>query len=216
MGEMLAGYAQRLATGGAMAMMALGIVVAGCGGSSTNSTTATEGASQPPTVSTATTSASSPSGGEPAVTIEVTIPGLLAEGYIPARYTCDGANTSLPARWSKVPAGTSELAMFLVRLDSPAKHPFFDWAVAGLSPNSHGVEAGRLPAGAVVGRNGFGRVGYSICPPRGSVEEHYILRLVALPHPLAAKPGFDAGALFNEAERHAKVVGLAGGVYTRR
>jgi phosphatidylethanolamine-binding protein (PEBP) family uncharacterized protein len=167
------------------------------------------------TTSTDSTSASGPSGGEPTVSIEVTIPTLLKEGYFPKRYTCDGANISFPVRWSKVPSGTAELTMFLVKLNSPVKHPFFDWAVAGLSPGSHGVEAGRLPAGAVVGRNGFGQVGYSICPPRGSIEEHYILRLIALPQLLAAKPGFDPEALFKEAERSAKVVGLAGGVYTR-
>ncbi len=167
-------------------------------------------------VSTTTTAANGPTNRPPAVTIEVTIPGLLKEGFFPKRYTCDGANISFPVRWSRVPSGTAELAMFLVKLNSPVKHPFFDWAVAGLNPSSHGVEAARLPAGAVVGRNGFGQLGYSICPPRGSVEEHYILRLVALPHPLAAKPGFDPEALFKEAERSAKVVGLAGGVYTRR
>lgn len=144
------------------------------------------------------------------------IPGLLKEGYIPKRYTCDGANTSLPVQWSKIPAGTAAVAMFLVNLKPVHGKLFFDWAVTNLSPASRGVPAGSLPAGAIVGRNGFGKVGYSICPPRGTVEEHFILRVVALPHSLPAKPGFDAEALYKEAESSAKVVGLAGGVYTRR
>lgn len=212
---MLADRGRIRAAMGAVVVVA-GVTLPGCGGSSINSTTTTGGVSRPPAASTATTSASGPTGGEPSVTIEVTIPGLLKEDYFPQRYTCDGANISFPVRWSKVPPGTAELAMFLVKLNSPVKHPFFDWAVAGLSPSSHGVEAGRLPSGAVVGRNSFGQVGYSICPPHGTVEEHFILRLLALPHSVAAKPGFDPEALFNETERSTKVVGLAGGVYTRR
>ena len=212
-GEMLTSR-KRIAA--AIGAAAVGVALPGCGGSSTHSAATAGGASQTSSVSTGVTSGGSSTGGEPAVTIAVTIPGLLKEDYIPALYTCDGADTSFPVRWSNVPPGTAELAMFLVKLNSPAAHPFYDWAVAGLSPNSRGVEAGRLPSDAVVGRNGFGKVGYSICPPRGSVEEHFVLRLLALPHSIAAKSGFDPEALFNEAERSTKVVGLAGGVYTRR
>lgn len=146
----------------------------------------------------------------------MTIPGLLKEGYIPKRYTCDGANTSLPVQWSKIPSGTAAVAMFLVNLRPVHGKLFFGWAVTGLSPTSRGVAAGTVPAEAIVGRNSFGKIGYSICPPKGTVEEHFILRVVALPHPLPAKAGFDAEALYKEAESAAKVVGLAGGVYTRR
>jgi len=202
----------------AVGLLALG----GCGGSSTNSSsspkTSAGKASNPTTTTSASPTNTSHSSETPApsTTIEVTIPGLLKEDFIPARYTCDGANTSLPAQWSKIPAGTAELAMFLVDLKPVNGKPFFDWAVAGLNPASHGVPAGSLPSGATVGRNSFGDVGYSICPPKGTVEEHFILRLLALPHALAAAPGFDAEALYKEAERSVKVVGLAGGVYTRR
>ncbi len=213
--EMLADRKWIVAAMGAVAV-AVGVILPGCGGSSTRPTTTAGVAGRTSTASTATTSGGSSTGGEPAVTIAVTIPGLLKEDYFPSRYTCDGANISFPVRWSKVPSGTAELAMFLVKLNSPVNHPFYDWAVAGLNPNSHGVAAGQLPSGAVVGRNSFGQVGYSICPPRGSVEEHFVLRLLALPHRIAAKSGFDPGALFNEAEQSTKVVGLAGGVYTRR
>ena len=104
--------------------------------------------------------------------------------------------------------------MFVVALQPVNKKLVFDWAVAGLNPTSGGFSAGTLPPGAVVGRNSFGKVGYSICPPKGSGEEHYVVRVVALPRSLAAKPGFDAEALYQEAERSAKFVGLAGGVYT--
>lgn len=150
----------------------------------------------------------------PVLAIDVSIPGLLPGYRIPKRSTCDGADVSLPLKWSHVPRGTAELAMFVVALQPVNKKLVFDWAVAGLNPTSGGFSAGTLPPGAVVGRNSFGKVGYSICPPKGSGEEHYVVRVVALPRSLAAKPGFDAEALYQEAERSAKFVGLAGGVYT--
>jgi phosphatidylethanolamine-binding protein (PEBP) family uncharacterized protein len=199
------------------AILAVGLVLAGCGGSSTHSSPPTEtsaGQARSPSTATGTSHSSEPPA--PDTTIEVKIPGLLKEDFIPEPYTCDGTNTSLPVQWSKIPAGTAELAMFLVNLKPIHGKLFFDWAVAGLSPTSHGVPAGTLPSGTVVGRNSFGNASYSICPPKGTVEEHFILRLLALPHPVAAKPGFDPETLYKETEQSVKVVGLAGGVYTRR
>jgi phosphatidylethanolamine-binding protein (PEBP) family uncharacterized protein len=132
---------------------------------------------------------------------------------IPKLYTCDGADVSLPVRWTDVPSNTAELAMFVLNLLPVHGQFFFDWAVAGLSPTSHGISTGTLPSGAVVGRNSFGNVGYSICPAKGTSDEHYVVRLVALPHRLVASPGFDAEAVYREAERSASVVGLTGGAY---
>jgi phosphatidylethanolamine-binding protein (PEBP) family uncharacterized protein len=155
------------------------------------------------------------------VTISVSAVGLSAPAHggvmprLAMRNTCDGANVWLPFAWSGVPDGTAELVLFIVDLRPFNEAVFVDWAVAGLSPASKGISAGALPAGAVVGRNGFGRIGYSICPPKGR-SEAYIARLVALSHPLHPRPGFDAKALYLEAARAAKAVGLAGaGGYSR-
>src|ERR1017187_7563044 len=77
--------------------------------------------------------------------------------------TCDGADRSPALKWRGIPANAAELTLFVLDLQ-PVNHKlFFDWAVAGLSPKLKGLEAGRLPPGAVVGRNGFGHTGYSIC-----------------------------------------------------
>jgi phosphatidylethanolamine-binding protein (PEBP) family uncharacterized protein len=184
----------------------VGMLLGGCGGSSASTTSKAS-----------STTASRAEPPPPATTIEVTLPDLihLREGFIPKIYTCDGANKSLPVRWSNIPNGTAELALFLLSLRPVHGKTFFNWAVVGLSPTSHGLAAGSLPAGTVVGRNGFGETGYSICPPKGTVKEHYILRLLALPHKLTVTSGFDAEKVFNEAESVTKVVGLAGGVYSR-
>ncbi len=197
-----------------------GLTVAGCGGSSAGSSSPPIGTSGSQSLS-SSTSASPParqksgrSEPAPAVTLEVTIPSLLPESHIPKRYTCDGADVSLPVQWSHVPSGVADFAVFVVNLQPVHGRLFFDWAVAGLSPTSHGLSPGKLPPGAVVGGNSFGKVGYSICPAKGTGKEHYVVRVVALPRQLAAKPGFDAETLYREAERSATAVGLGGGAYT--
>jgi phosphatidylethanolamine-binding protein (PEBP) family uncharacterized protein len=155
------------------------------------------------------------------VTISVAAVGLPPQAHedvmplLAKRNACDGANVWLPFAWRGVPSGTAELALFIVNLKPVDEAVFVDWAVAGLSPTSTGISAGTLPAGAIVGRNGFGRVGYSICPPKGT-SETYIARLVALSHPLHPRLGFDARAFYLEAARAALAVGLGGaGSYSR-
>ena len=180
-----------------------GIALAGCGASRSATTTSHS------------EHAHTASERVPTVSIIVSTPTVLREkeSYIPRRYTCDGANDSLPVRWSHIPPATADIAVFVVNLQPVHGRTFFDWALAGLSPTSHGVYSGRLPPGAVVGRNSYGNAGYSICPAKGTREESYVVRVVALPHPLAASPGFNAEAVYREAERSATAVGLGGGLY---
>jgi phosphatidylethanolamine-binding protein (PEBP) family uncharacterized protein len=184
-----------------LGVLCAGMAIAGCGASRSTTTTSR---------SKRVLTASEP---VPRLSIEVSIPTLLREGYIPERYTCDGADVSLPVRWSHIPSGTAELVIFAINLQPVHGRFFFDWALAGISATSQGISAGVLPPGAIVGRNSAGKVGYSICPAKGTPEEHYIVRVVALPHPLAAKPGFDAEVFYREAERSATAVGLGGGGY---
>ena len=108
---------------------------------------------------------------------------------LPAKYTCDGTNTWPTLHWKGTPAGTAELALFAMNVQPVGGKLFFDWAVAGLDPGLEEIEAGKLPKGAVVGRNSFGQNGYSICP--GGQGEIYVFALYALPKKLAANRGFD-------------------------
>jgi phosphatidylethanolamine-binding protein (PEBP) family uncharacterized protein len=119
-----------------------------------------------------------------------------------AEYTCDGKGTSPALRWQGVPQGTAELALLVMNIQPVEGKLFFDWAVAGLSPDLEEIEAGKLPKGAVVGRNSFGKPSYEICP-EGSGET-YMFTLFALPKSLAPAQGFDPLALRKE------VAGLAG------
>lgn len=132
---------------------------------------------------------------------------------LPAKYTCDGENTSPELRWHGVPAGTAELALLVMSLKPVDGKLFFDWAVAGLSPELEEIEAGKLPEGAVVGRNGFGKTAYEICPEGGG--ENYIFALFALPEKLSPSQGFEPFALRKAAAESSGNVGLLPLSYSR-
>jgi phosphatidylethanolamine-binding protein (PEBP) family uncharacterized protein len=116
---------------------------------------------------------------------------------LPATYTCDGKDTWPDLAWRGVPADTAELALFAMSLKPVEGELVFDWTVAGLDPGLTGIPAGRLPKGAIVGRNSFGKLGYTICPPEGS-SETYIFALYALPKHVTVQRGFDPIALRKE------------------
>lgn len=132
---------------------------------------------------------------------------------LPAEYTCDGKNTSPALSWQGVPTGTAELVLFAMNLRPVGGELFFDWAVAGLSPDLESLEAGKLPKGAVVGRNSFGKTGYGLCP-EGSGET-YMFTLFALPEKLSPAPGFEPLALRKAVAEASGNVGLLALGYTR-
>jgi len=133
---------------------------------------------------------------------------------LPAAYTCDGKDTPPALRWQGLPSDTEELVLFAMALAPVEGKLFFGWAVAGIDPELEGLEAGRLPRGAVAGRNSFGQSGYSICPPQGQ-SETYFFALYALPERLSASPGFDPRALRKEVQELSRDVGLLPVSYAR-
>jgi len=131
---------------------------------------------------------------------------------LPAAYTCDGQGSWPSLSWNGIPAGTTELVLYAMNVAPVAGKLFVDWAVAGIDPALTGIEAGKLPKGAVVGTNSFGKRGYEICP-EGS--ETYIFAVYALPRSLSASPGFDARELRQEVLDVSGNVGLFPVTYTR-
>lgn len=103
---------------------------------------------------------------------------------IPARYTCDGEDTSPPLTWTGVPAGTRSLALIIDDPDAPdPKHPrqvWVHWVVYNLPPDATGlVEGTAQPPGTKVGRNDWQRADYGgPCPPIG--RHRYFHKLYAL------------------------------------
>jgi phosphatidylethanolamine-binding protein (PEBP) family uncharacterized protein len=109
---------------------------------------------------------------------------------LPANYSCDGEDKWPQFHWSGVPAGTAEVILYGMNVQPVEGKLFVDWAVAGLDPNLPEIVSGRLPKGAVVGTNSFGKQGYSLCPQ--GKGEIYMFALYALPKHLGLRPGFDA------------------------
>jgi len=149
----------------------------------------------------------------PVADISLSSSALRASGAtLPARHTCAGADQSLPLHWSGVPVDTQELVLFAVSERPVGRKLFFDWALAGLSPSLQGLAAGEMPAGAVLGKNGYGHTSYSICPTSGK-RESYIFELYALPQRLTSTQGFDPASLRRQATHVARHVGLLVGTY---
>jgi Raf kinase inhibitor-like YbhB/YbcL family protein len=135
---------------------AVALVPAGCGGVSHSSSTASAPA-----------------------TIRLSSPAFAAGAGIPPLYTCDGADISLPLRWSGVPTAAKSLELTMLDRDVPGG--FTHWSVTGLSPRLTGLSAGHVPPGAVQALNDFGYVGYGgPCPTVGDTAHHYVLTLTAL------------------------------------
>ncbi len=102
-----------------------------------------------------------------------------AEGeIIPAKHTCEAANTSPPLAWNGVPPGTKSFALACVDRDSVAG-TFVHWVAWDIPAASRILGEGEPPP--KVGRNGAGRPGYTgPCPTRGTGFHRYFFTLYAL------------------------------------
>lgn len=131
-----------------------------------------------------------------------------------AAHTCDGENTSPELRWKGIPPEAKELILLAANVKPVEGKLFFDWALAGIDPELEGIEAGKLPKGAIVGRNSFGELDYSVCPPEGQAETIFF-SLIALPEPISPQRGFDPMDLRKQALEQAANAGLMAASYQR-
>jgi Raf kinase inhibitor-like YbhB/YbcL family protein len=195
--------------GGALVLV---LALSGCGESNSNASSAaaqTSASSKPPSEVRLPITSAAFQAGRPIANGERALLG---------RYTCDGSDISPSIKWSGVPKGTAELALVIIDVTASnggGSKRFFDWAVAGLKPTLHGVSAGKLPPGAVAGRNSFGQVGYSVCPKKGRTDT-YALLLYALEKPLSLESGFEGNALFEKVASAGLPEGQSGFAYKRR
>ena len=124
--------------------------------------------------------------------LRLTSSAFTNHGSIPAKYTCDGDDTSPPLAWTGVPAGAKSLALIVDDPDAPdpkaPKRVWVHWVFYNLPASdgglAEGASGGQVPAGAVEGTNDWPRVGYGgPCPPIG--RHRYFFKLYALDTVLA-------------------------------
>lgn len=177
------------------AVLALGIALAGCGSGSAAKTTA-----------------------------RIQISSSAIEGTtLPAHFTCDGANVNPPIKWSGVPSGTKELALFAVGkppAGSANASSTIEWALAGINPSLGEVKAGKKPAGAFLEEASDGKRHYSICPPKGQTRL-YAFALYALPEHVTVTAQISGVALYHnlaegKPEFRAPAAGAITASYTRK
>jgi Raf kinase inhibitor-like YbhB/YbcL family protein len=134
------------------------------------------------------------------------------QAAIPRRFTCDGADTSPPLRWSGVPAAARELTLVVEDVDAHFTH----WTVLEIPPAVRAMRAGQAPAGAVETENSFGHRGYGgPCPPKGDRPHRYVFTLYATRAPLGLGASASPDDVTEALTRLALARGLLTGRYAR-
>jgi len=128
-----------------------------------------------------------------ATAMELTSTAFKNDGLIPAGHSYHGGNISPPLTIARVPVGAASLALICDDPDAPAG-TWVHWVVWNLDPKTHQIPQGALPAGAILGKNSWGKTQWGgPAPPSGT--HHYVFKLYALKEPLLLKPGANASAL---------------------
>ena len=150
--------------------------------------------------------------------LPVTSQSFTDGGYIPPKFTCDGANVSPDLHLPTPPPGAKSFALVMDDPDAPAG--FTHWIVYNIPIDTHDIpeaasSQSKLPAGAAEGSNDFDNIGYGgPCPP-GSKPHHYRFLLYALD----INPGLPRGAtkkqLAAAVKGHILAEGQLTGLYTR-
>lgn len=145
---------------------------------------------------TKTGAAPSPPQGVTPQPIAVTSTSFAPNAPIPPQYTCDGKDVVPELAWSGAPE--SARALVLVVDDPDAPGGVFTHLLAwNVRPDARELVEGAAPQslGATLGKNDFGKLGWSgPCPPKGSLH-HYRFRVLASDAPVGLAEGASRSAL---------------------
>lgn len=151
-------------------------------------------------------------------------PAFSAGGSVPARFTCDGEDVSLPLEWGDPPAGTKSFALIVDDPDAPDPEAprtiWVHWVVYDLPPDARSLREGvhtsaDLPKGAHMGRNDWGKAAWGgPCPPVG--RHRYFFRLFALDVVLGDRGALTKRDLEAAMQGHVLAQAELVGTYARR
>jgi len=107
--------------------------------------------------------------------------------FIPGKYALHGGNAAPELHFSNVPAHAKSLVVIVDDPDSPTGL-WTHWLVWNIPASITSLNAGKLPPGAVQGKNSFGNLHYDgPAPPKGM--HRYFFRVYALDAPLSLPAG---------------------------
>lgn len=132
------------------------------------------------------------------------------EGYIPAKYTCEGKNINPPLTIADVPKGTKSLVLIMSDPDAPVK-VFDHWIVWNIPPSGMIEENSKI---GIEGKNDFEVKGYKgPCPPNGT--HRYFIMVYALDGMLNLKPSADKKMVEQVMKGHVIASGQLIGLYQK-
>jgi Raf kinase inhibitor-like YbhB/YbcL family protein len=144
--------------------------------------------------------------------IDVTSDKFEQDGWIPAKYTCQGENISPPLHFKGVPSQAMSLCIIMDDPDAPVG-VFDHWLAWNIPATTSTLpEGGRVPS---LGMNHFGQYNYKgPCPPKG-MPHHYHFRVYALDRELALQEGSNRRELETLMKDHIVAYGELVGLYQR-
>jgi Raf kinase inhibitor-like YbhB/YbcL family protein len=156
--------------------------------------------------------------GQSRISLDIRSADFTDGGFIPAQFTCTGANLSPALKIGLPPTGTRSFAIVMDDPDSP--FGFVHWLVYDIPSQARVIPQGassqkQLPSGAMEGVSGAGTKGYTgPCPP-GKKAHHYVIRVYALDTDLNLSPGMTKLQLASGVTGHVLAKGQLTGIYGR-
>ena len=143
-------------------------------------------------------------------TLSISSDAFKDQGFIPAKYTCDGANINPPLQIKNIPLETKSMVVIVEDPDAPIR-PWVHWMVWNVAPSSS-IKEKKSPG--TEGINDFRKSKYmGPCPPSGI--HHYHFKVYALNDLLNLHSNIDKGALLKEMSPKVIGYGELVGLYKR-
>jgi Raf kinase inhibitor-like YbhB/YbcL family protein len=151
--------------------------------------------------------------------LKVTSSAFEEGGLIPPKYTCDGADVSVPLKWENLPEATKSIALISDDPDAPMG-TWVHWVLFNLPGETKELAENippdkTLPSGARQGTNDFRKIGYGgPCPPGGT--HRYFFKVYALDGQIDLPAGATKQELLKAMQDHILGQGQLIGKYKRR
>jgi Raf kinase inhibitor-like YbhB/YbcL family protein len=144
-------------------------------------------------------------------------------GEILSDHTCEGADISPALAWGGfTPTAIKSFVLVVDDPDAPdpkaPKQTWVHWVVYDIPATTTSLPAGAataLPAGAVSGKNDFGKLGWGgPCPPVG--RHRYFFKVYALETATIGKPGMTKSEVVAAMKNHIMARGELVGTYQKK